>query len=452
MRSILSSAAVVLLAAGCGPSSGTTPAAPTEPAALTVAVVHPDRTVLRRSVQQPGSVQAFEQTPIYAKVPGYVQKWNADMGDIVKKGDVLAELWVPELAVDLRQKEALEAQATVEIAQAKEAAAAAEKGYQSSVAKVAEAESARQRALAERERMKSQSERLAQAGSQSGVLARETIEESRLGYEAAKAGVAEVEARVRSAEALRDESKAKWEKGRADVLVADAHLAVAKENREYARTMLEYTRLTAPYDGVVTRRSVNTRDFVQPPGGAKGEALYVVERRDTMRVLVDVPEVDAGWVRKGAKATVRIQALRGREFPGEVTRTSHSLDRTARTLTAEIDLPNEDDALRGNMYAYATITDERPGVLSLPLSAIQTQGDVTQGYQSYCILVEDGKLRRTAVQLGSRGDERVEVLKKQVKSAKPGEKATWADFTGEELVVQGNLTGLTDGQAVSVSR
>jgi RND family efflux transporter MFP subunit len=448
MRFILWSLATLLLAAGCGPSSGNPSAAPAEPPAISVAVGHPEPTTLRRTVQQPGSVQGFEQTPIYAKVPGYVQKWNVDRGDLVKKGDVLAELWVPELAVDVRQKEALAAQAEVEIVQAKEAATAAEKAYQSSLAKVAEAESARQRAVAERERMKSQSERLAQAGNQSGVLSRESIEESRLGYEAARAGVAEVEARIHSAEALRDESKAKWDKARADILVAEARLRVARENREYAGIMLDYTHLTAPYDGVVTRRNVNTRDFVQPPTGARGDALYVVERRDRMRAVVEVPETDATWVSKGARATIRIPALKGRTFAGEVARTSYSLDRTTRTLVAEIDLPNPDDALRGNMYVNATITTERLDVLSVPASAIQTQGDVTQGYQTYCFLVEGGHLRKTAIQLGARGDDRVEVLKKEIKPSGAGEKPAWADFTGDEMIVQGNLAGLADAQAV----
>ncbi len=42
------------------------------------------------------------------------------------------------------------------------------------------------------------------------------------------------------------------------------------------------------------------------------------------------------------------------------------------------------------MYVFATITAEHADVLSLPLSAVLTLGDVTQGYQHYCFLVEDG--------------------------------------------------------------
>ena len=110
-----------------------------------------------------------------------------------------------------------------------------------------------------------------------------------------------------------------------------------------------------------------------------------------MRVFVEVPETDAAWVKKGAKAVIRVQALQGQEFHGEVTRTSYSLDATAHTLIAEIDLPNPQDLLRSNMYAFAVITAERPDVLGLPFSSVVTQGEITSGYQSFCFLARDGK-------------------------------------------------------------
>jgi multidrug efflux pump subunit AcrA (membrane-fusion protein) len=445
---------ILTAAAGCGQSSkgpdyGSVPAGGEKPS-LSVVVVKPERTALHRAVRQPGQIQAFEQTPVFSKLAGYVQKWHVDIGDRVKKGDLLAELWVPEMEVEVKQKEALVQQAGAEVKQAKETAAAAEASLKSAQAKVREAESSRLRAKAEQRRTKSQYERLARVGT-SGVIDQETVEETRYGFEAAQAGLEEVEAKITSAQATRDESAAKLSKAKADVSVAEAHRAVAKENRDHAKTLLGYAKLTAPYNGVITRRSVNTGDFVQPATGTKAEPLYVVERRDLVRVFVDVPETDAGWVNKGARAQVRVQALKGQDFTGEVARTSYSLDRTARTLVAEIDLPNPRDRLRPGMYAFATITAEHPDVMTLPASAVMTQGDVTQGYQSYCFLVVDGKVRRTPVEIGARGTDRVEVLKKQTRPTQSGEDGPWEDFTGQEAVVQGNLPTLVDGQAVTVA-
>jgi RND family efflux transporter MFP subunit len=260
-----------------------------------------------------------------------------------------------------------------------------------------------------------------------GLTDEEQVEEAKLGFEA---------------------SVARRSMAQADVGVKTALLEVANKNHEHVKTLMRYTILRAPYDGVVTRRNINTDDFVQPPTGGKGEPLYVVERRDIMRIFVPVREADAPWVRKDAAARVRVDALPGQEFVGQVARTSYSLDRTSHTLLAEIDLENPNDLLRPNMYAYASIALEQPNAMTLPASAVVTQGDVTKGYESYCLLVEQDKLRRTLVQTGTRAAGRVEVLKKQEKTAGT---ARWVDFSGEELIVLENSASLSDGQAVTIS-
>jgi RND family efflux transporter MFP subunit len=450
----LTAGTILAVTGGCGqsskpPDSGLTTSSGEKPN-LSVAVVKPERTTLRRTVRQPGSIQAFEQTPVFSKLSGYVRKWHVDIGDHVKKDDVLAELRVPEMEVEVKQKAALVQQADAEIKQANETAAAAAASLKSAEAKVKEVESGRLRAKAEYKRMKSQSERMARVGS-SGVIDKEAVEETRYGFEAAEAAMEEVEARVKSAQASRDESAVKLSKAKADVSVAEAHLAVAKENRDYAKAFLEYATLTAPYEGVVTRRNVNTGDFVQPATGTKAEPLYVVERRDMVRILVEVPEADAGWVTKDAEARIHVQVLKGEEFVAKVARTSYALDRTARTLIAEIDLTNPKDQLRPGMYVSATINAQHPAAMTLPASAVMTQGDVIQGYQSYCFLVVDGKVRRTPLEIGARGNDRVEVLKKQAMPGKSGEKGVWEELSGQEVVVRSDLSALSDGQQVTVT-
>jgi HlyD family secretion protein len=404
--------AAMALAVGCSQSPPETKAIAAAPAVgssgVAVSVVRPQRTTLRLKLRQPGTVQAFEQTPIFAKISGYISEWKADIGDRVRKDQVLATLWVPEMEDEVRQKEALVEQAAAEVELAENAVPAAEAEYN---------------------RLKLQSARLSEAG-RKGVLDKENVDEVRYNFEA---------------------SEAKLRMARSNVNLKKARKKVAERNRDLAKTLLGYAKLTAPFDGVVTRRNINTSNFAQPPTGGKGEPLYVVERRDTMRVFVDVPETDAVWVNKETNADIHVQAIKGQDFSGQVARTSYSLDRTARTLVAEIDLPNPNDLLRPNMYAYATLTAERPGVLTLAASSLVTQGDVTQGYQTYCFLVENRQARRTLVRIGARGGDRVEVLKKQAKPAKAGDEGTWEDFTGDELVVQGNPGSLTDGQPVTIA-
>jgi RND family efflux transporter MFP subunit len=372
-------------------------------ASHSVVVIKPERMTLQWTTQGPGYVQAFEQTPIFAKIAGYVKKWKVDIGDNVRKGETLAELWIPEMEVELKQKQALVAQADAELKLAREAVGAAE---------------------AEHRRLKGQYERLTRI---TGTINKDEVEEARLGAEA---------------------SAARRNMAEAEVGVKQALLEVAKQNQEHVKTLLDYATLKAPFDGIVTRRNINTDDFVQPPTAGKGEPLYVVERRDTMRVFVPVAETDAPWVSKGAAARVRVQALAGQEFQGEVARTSYSLDRAAHTMLAEIDLTNPEDRLHPNMYAYGVITLEQPNALTLPDSAVVTQGDVTKGYDSFCFVVEEGKLKRTLVQTGTRAGGRIQIVKKQESA---GGKARWVDFSGNELIVQNNEPSLADGQNVTAS-
>ena len=399
---------MLALTAGCGQSSkglSQEQSAKTENAPPSVSVVKPKRVTLQRTTQGPGYIQAYEQTPMFAKIAGYVRKWHVDIGDHVGQGTILAELWIPEMEVELKQKEALVQEAEAELKLARATVVAAEAEYR---------------------RSKSQFERFARIG-QSGTIDKEQVEEAKLGFEA---GVA------------------RRDMAQADVDVKEARVEVAKQNRENVKTLLAYRQLRAPFDGVVTRRNINTDDFVQPPTAGKGEPLYVVERRDIMRVFVPVPEADAPWVSKESVARVRAQALPGQQFAGKVERISYSLDRVSHTMLAEIDLSNSEDLLRPNMYVYATITLEQPNALTVPASAVVTRGDITKGYESFCFIVEDGKLRRTLIQTGTRAADRIQVLKKQESA---NGKTRWVDFTGDELIVQENGNSLSDGQIVTTS-
>jgi HlyD family secretion protein len=436
--------AVILAAVGCTPiADGPAASAPPDAgAAPTVTVVTPQRTSIHREVSQPGTIEAFEETPVFARVAGYVKEGWKDIGATLRKGELLAELSVPEREVELRHKEALLRQSQSEIEQAKRAAAAAEAAFHSAGAKVVQVEANRQAAQARYTRMKSQYDRLAQMQQ---VIQKENIEEAQLGFETARASLAEADAAIKFALASQAESKAHWSKAEADLIVAKDRLGVAQEERDYARTMLDYARLTAPYDCVVTQRHINTGDFVAGEPAGRGKPLFVVHRTDLMRLFVQVPESDVPWVQKGAEARVRVQVLPGQTFTGTVARTSWSVDPATRTLRAEIDLSNVDGLLRPGLYAYATLSADIPSRLTLPRSAVATEGDVTRGYQSYCYQMQDGKARRLPIELGARDSACVEVLKKQPRPGGP-----WEPFTGEEQIVQGNLSEVHDGQAVTI--
>src|SRR5262245_4028078 len=97
------------LAAGCNRPPAASPdraAQAADPEAPVVRVVRPEKRDVRRLIERPGyNIEAFERTPLHAKVAGYVQTWNFDIGHRVRKDEVLAELYVPEMEVEFKQKE-----------------------------------------------------------------------------------------------------------------------------------------------------------------------------------------------------------------------------------------------------------------------------------------------------------------------------------------------------------
>jgi HlyD family secretion protein len=402
------SMALLGMVCGCNRQPAASPDQGAAPKTPEVKVVRPEKKDVRRPIERPAyNIEAYERTLLYAKIPGYVLKWNVDMGATVRKDEILAELYVPEMEVELEQKKAAVGQAAAEIKRA---------------------EAAKLRATAELKRADSQYMRLERlAGALEG---KDQIEEYRLGFEAAQAALANAEA---------------------DVEVAKARLKVAEADRDHVQTLLQYAKIPAPFDGLVTRRNVSTRDFVQPAGNSKGEALFVVDMVDPMRVFVNVQELESVWVHDGETALFRPQSLPGQQFKGTVTRTSGALNPQNRTLRTEIDLPNPvgldgKRKLQPGMYGEVTIIAQHKNVWALPATAVLTQGE-----QSFCYRVENGKAIRTPIQAGLRGAELVEILKIQAQPATSAAGSQWTDLTGEEAFVASNAASLTDGQVIGGS-
>jgi HlyD family secretion protein len=449
-RYVLNSLAIAAaFCLGCQRSAAPVPpsAPATSQAIPTVTVAHPERKTLVRGIAQPGQIEPFEQTPIHAKVSGFVRSVNVDIGDPVRgpgltgdaaQGQVLAELWVPEMEEEVRQKTALVALADAEIAQAEAARKTFQAGVESAQALVREAEAGRKRVQANFERWESEYKRL------QGLVARKVIDEQTRDetlnqYKAAEASREEVDAKVFSCEAAQREATARWEKASADVEAAKARRLVAQSEERRLRALLNYATIRAPFDGVVTKRNVDTGHYL-PTAGLGSVPLFVVVNLDPVRIFVDVPEIDASSIKPGMPARIRIQALKDREIAGKITRTGGILDPKTRTLRVEIDVPNADKKLLPGMYAYATIDLEYPNILSVPAAAVVKKGD-----SAFCYRVENGKAVRTVVQTGLSDGRRIALVKRQVSGV------AWEDFTGSELIITSSVATLTDGQEVRIA-
>lgn len=408
-----------------------------------VRVVNPELRDICCTVDQPSFVEAYEQTAIYAKVSGFVKSFRTDIGQQVKKGDLLAEIFIPELDEDHQRKVAQVELDKKQVEQAQQMVVVAESKVQTAIAQLAEAKANMGKYQADIVRWESEVQRLTKMVEER-VMDRQVLEETQKQLDSSKSARDAAHAVVAAREAAKVSSEADLGKAKIDVETQRAEVKVSEADERRTAAMLAYTKVTAPYDGIVTVRNANTGDYVQAATGDKSvsgaSAMFVIARDDMVRIFVDVPEAYARYVREGTKANVRAEALSGLEIKAAVTRTSWSLSEKTRTLRAEIDLLAKDyDGLRPGMYVYTKVLIQRSGVRVLPQDAL-----VVSGNQTYCYLLQNGKAVKTPVVRGLRDGTWVEVTKMKIDDP-------WVKVTGGEEVIMGDLSELTDGQTVQLA-
>ena len=426
-----------------------------ETAAIRVTTITPQRKDIVRRTRQPGQVEAFHRAPLYAKVAGYVQRFTVDIGDdvrgprydddenLIERGQLLAELSIPELGEAIRLKDAVVGLKAAEINQAVADIKVREAEVKTAKAKLEQALAEVDRTKADQKKWESEYERVVKLAENRSVNAK-VADETRNELQAAKAASRDAAAKVEGANAAIAESEAHVEKAVADEAAAHQRQRVAEADLAQTRALAAYRQIEAPFDGTISERNLDEGHFVQPAGEAQGRPLFVVVQTDVGRVFVDVPEMEATLVDRGDRATIRVQSLSGREFTGEVTRTAWALDSTSasRTLRTEIDVPNPDGVLRPGMYVNATIVlDQRENVLALPASAIRRhEGEVS------CFCVEDGKLVQKPLKVGLSDGTDVEIKLLKLGLSDGTEVEIVSDLTGDENVVQKVTPALANGQ------
>jgi RND family efflux transporter MFP subunit len=300
-----------------------------------VATIRPsDRTTL---VTLPATTLAFSAANLYARASGYIGKRNADIGDRVKEGRLLAAISVPELDHQIGQNEATQVQLQETLLQAQANLELAQVTWD------------RDRPLVEQ----------GWATQQQGTIDVQTIK-------AREAAVRLAQANVRAQEAL---------------------LKMLNQQRAYRR-------IVAPFDGVITARNIDVGSLVQADA-ASGTFLFTIMQSDVIRTQVYVPQDQAFGVTPGVDAVVRVPELPGRTFPGKVTRIADALQPGTRTLLTEIDIPNPDGTLKPGTYCTVDlhVPHDIPSLL-VPAEAIIFNRD---GLQVAVIEGDDARIRKVSV-------------------------------------------------------
>ena len=287
-----------------------------EQAIPTVAVITPRTGAATQHLVLPGTVQAWFEAPIYARVNGYLRKWNFDYGAHVKKGDVLGEIETPDLDAQL------------DAAEAKLNSARA-------VVKVREAEEQFARSTYQRWR-----------DSPKGVVSVQEQESKQADYNSAKARLSS----------------------------ANAEVAADQGDVDRLRTMANFKNITAPFDGIVTARETDVGALINAgsgTGGGNGPELFRVADIHQMRIYVQVPQQLSAGIKAGLAAELQLPQYPNKTFKAIVATTSSAINTNARTLLVELHADNPDGDLQPGAYAQVSFelpTD--PNIVRIPTSAL----------------------------------------------------------------------------------
>jgi RND family efflux transporter MFP subunit len=369
------------------------------PSDVHVQVTYPRKGGVERTTTQPGSVQAFESVDLYAGVPGYLKSQTVDIGDHVKKGQVLATVDVPDLDKEVEHDLAVLDQARARVKQMNARVTSARADLEAANAAVVQAQATHKSKKAERRFRDQQLRRIQELWALKSIeekLVDEKMEQRDAAVEAenaAEAAIATTHAQVTAA-------GAKIVAAEADVREAEAEVGVAQANLDKTRVRIKYATIVSPFDGVITRRNFFPSDFIDAANsGAAGHLpLLNVQRTDLFRVVVQVPDRDVPFTHPGNAAIVEFATLGDKQFPAKVSRISYSEDPETRLMHVELDLPNPTGEVANGMYGKVTIHLDKADALTVPSSSLVGKSENGKGS---VYVVRDGRAHLTPVLVGS---------------------------------------------------
>jgi RND family efflux transporter MFP subunit len=466
------------------------------PVVIAVQTTAPRRRGVSRLITLPGDVRPWEETTLYAKVPGYLGTISVDKGDRVKVGQVLAVIRAPELQADVEQARqayqtalastqgsratnlrtaaeqqraafavgkatadyaqmpALVARAKAQLKQAeafqkqaaeqKNQAEAAREESRAQLArtqgdldtanaeqKLADVTYARYQGIYDKDPMLIAKQDVDTAESRAAV-SRGKVSAAQSAVEAARQHIKAVQSQVDSATSQIEQAQAEVVAAREQVNASIGQMAAMRQQVEVVRqdvvigrrqqgvteakvreaqsqakavqtafgktsVLADYAHIRAPYTGVVTKRFVDTGAFIQTAStNSNAAAIVTVARMGTVRILINVPEAEARYIKRGSPVMLTMTGQPDKPFKGRVTRTGGNLDPRTRTLLVEVDLPNGDGSIMPGGYATAKVVLEtHPDVVAVPSPAV---GSDKSG--KYLYVVESGKAKRVPITVG----------------------------------------------------
>ena len=366
------------------------------PAALTRVAVEPVRRLtLTNELPLTAEFRPYQEVDVMAKVSGYLKKIEVDVGDRVSTGQLLATLEVPEMEDDLAKNAVTITRSQAELERASQ--------------ELKRAETVREMTQLSYSRLSSVVER------RPGLVAQQEIDSIRNRDLVAQAQIAAAKAALGAAE---------------------QSVRMNQADTTRLKTLQSYTRITSPFDGIVTKRYADTGAMIQAGTSSHTQAMPLVRIAEirVLRLILPVPESIVPRLRIGGPVQVRVESL-GRNLTGRIARFSGQIQTATRTMETEVDVPNPQGVLVPGMFAEALLRlDERSAALSIPVDAVDHE---KADASSVLIVNKDGILEHRMIVTGLETPERVEVK---------------SGLAEGDLVVVGNRSQYKPGQKVDPKR
>ncbi len=289
----------------------------------------------KSTLDLPGDLLARVETPMYARIDGYLKQRPAEIGDRVKKGQLLVEIDTPDLDAQIVQAQATLAQSKATLQQLHAALLVAR-----SNAKLAATTAERYRIL----------------------LAQESVAKQDYDNQAAAAEVAE----------------ANITQPQENIPAAESTIAANSANVQRLKELKVYSRLVAPFDGIVTYRSERSDPgtLISAGNTTQSREIIKVSQIDTIRIFVNVPQSYSTLIHPGQTADLILDEYPGRTFPARVSSTTNAVDPVSRSLLAVLLVNNPKGELLPGMYAKVRFAlPHTVSVLMLPADALVLKTD-----------------------------------------------------------------------------
>lgn len=249
----------------------------------------------------------------------------------------------------------------------------------------------------------------------------------------ARLEVQEIQAKVDQAKAVLDQAQRDFERQKQlitskattveDYDAANARVKVATAGLSEAETMMSYARVTAPFDGVVTRKLADVGDLAMP-----GKPLLEVEAPTALRFEADLPEAILDRIKMGAKMTVKIASV-ANPLEATVSEIAPVADPVSRTFQVKLDLLTT-EGLRTGQFGRVSVPVAEVKLLLVPKDSVMKRGQM-----ELVFVVKDGRAALRLVKTGKLVAGRVEIL---------------SGLEEGELVVTREVEKLADGQPLTI--